>query len=277
MKFPKSKHGIPLFVPLILALLASTTWSEESEIKNWEFELMPYISFPFGGSADVTIVPVSGEDDDSSIGLANGDLDMMFVTRAEIWRKRIGFIFDGRYINADFDLNLFADNQLLQNQGIPSPLLHSEAQAGILEFFFSYRLLDLQPFKSSEAFRLQFEPYIGARWDIFDLRLTAPSGQVFSDDVNTWAEVALGANLEFWLTRGLSLAVRGDAGGFGWGEASDITWKMTTLINYRFPKVFGVFAGYQFFEIDKKSVSLGNLIAYDLFLHGPVLGFTLFY
>jgi hypothetical protein len=71
------------------------------------------------------------------------------------------------------------------------------------------------------------------------------------------------------------LLLRFDVGGFGIGDASDITWNLSGLINYKPWKHVGLIAGYRAMDVDYRTGSGLSRFNYDVLMHGPILGFNI--
>lgn len=248
----------------------SASEKEDSKEKIWEIEFVPYVFLP---NYEYTFIlngeSISGE---SSIGDVLSKLNGGLLGRLEIWRKKWGFVFDGKYLGLGEEISAPIFGQ-------PLLLYKGETKIGILDFFFSYTLLDLPfglPHNENKPFRFVFQPYTGIRWEIFDFNLNFVNF-LFVEENKQWVELAFGANMEVWLSQRWFLTFRGDASGFGIGNASDITWQFVSLLGYRFPKIFGLYLGYQLYGVDLSTHVDFISLKYEAFLHGPYLGFSFYY
>ena len=74
-----------------------------------------------------------------------------------------------------------------------------------------------------------------------------------------------------------SLNVRGDAGGFGIGSASDLTWQILGGVDYKLSKNMILNAGYRYVELDYSRGSGSNEFGIDLRAQGPYMGLTILF
>ena len=258
---------------LLILFLSFYSVSTEAEVQSqmkekiWEFEIMPYLFLP-DVDATVSIGPFS-DHVSKSVGDLLPDLNAAIMLRTEIWRKRFGFIFDGIYMNIG--------SQTFTSPPLNLPLLNTDVKMGLLNFLFTYRVFN-HTFSDNKKYplRLVFEPQLGLRWNILDTQFTLLD--TFSNDGSTqWVDPLMGANIEFFITRGFSIVARGDVGGFGVPGGSEINWTFDTFLSYRFHKIFGLFAGYKVCEIDYKKDSTIGQKEFDVFFHGPLIGVLFFF
>ena len=90
-----------------------------------------------------------------------------------------------------------------------------------------------------------------------------------------WIEPFVGTRVIWDLNDKCSLNVRGDAGGFGIGSASDLTWQIAGGIDYRISPNMTFNAGYRYVELDYSHGSGRDELGIDLRAKGPVLGITM--
>jgi hypothetical protein len=65
-----------------------------------------------------------------------------------------------------------------------------------------------------------------------------------------------------------------DFGGFGIGSASDLTWNLWTVVDYRLTERFSLKLGYRIYDLDYSRGSGRNEFGFDGQMTGPVLGLT---
>ena len=91
-----------------------------------------------------------------------------------------------------------------------------------------------------------------------------------------WVEPIVGARIGIQIDKRWSLGVRGNVGGFGLGEASDISWRLAAGVGYQINERLGLKAGYQVYGLDYDNGESGlGQIGFDGLMHGPVMGLTL--
>jgi len=82
-----------------------------------------------------------------------------------------------------------------------------------------------------------------------------------------WAPV-IGGRLTYALSETWVLSLAGDAGGFGVGDAADLSWGLTGIVGYRLDDRTTLAFGYRFYDIEFSDRDLDL----DLQFHGPVVG-----
>jgi opacity protein-like surface antigen len=85
-----------------------------------------------------------------------------------------------------------------------------------------------------------------------------------------WLDPFVGGRVRVDLSSRLTVAVRGDAGGFGVG--SDLTWTVQGGVLFHVTRLFSVGAGYRVMDIDYSQGRGLRRFAFDVLLHGPELG-----
>ena len=63
-------------------------------------------------------------------------------------------------------------------------------------------------------------------------------------------------------------------GGFGIGSASDLTWSITTYLNYQFSKHWSLAGGYRYLDMDYSRGSGTSKFGLDGSLEGFMIGFS---
>ena len=75
----------------------------------------------------------------------------------------------------------------------------------------------------------------------------------------------------------MAINVRGDAGGFGIGSASKLTWNFVAGIDYKLSENMSFEAGYRISDIDYSRGSGSNEFGLDARTQGPVIGLTILF
>ena len=164
------------------------------------------------------------------------------------------------------------------------------SEIGIVEFGASYRIgewsIGLEPRSSGRAAdrTLSFEAIAGGGYSYLngeiDLKVSAASlglaGQRVVEKSKDWIDPFGCARARINLSQRLSIQLRGDVGGFGVG--SDFSWQAVGLIGYRvnfFGRDATVAGGYRALYQDFEDGSGASKFAWDMTLHGPVLGLNI--
>lgn len=144
----------------------------------------------------------------------------------------------------------------------------------ILEFGAGYRLGTL-PLGVGSHPAVSLEVLGGGRYVRLDVELDITGGgplgaQLEVDKDVDWLEPFVGARLRFMLSKSLTFAIRGDAGGFGIG--SDMTWALVNTLQFQMSRKSVLLLGYRILDIDYDQGSGGTRFVYDIMMHGPTAG-----
>ena len=151
------------------------------------------------------------------------------------------------------------------------------------DFGLAYRIFE-QGFGKNCKQKLTFEPYGGLRYaylkqkadvnnDIIDL---FPEG-ISLGKSEDWIEPFIGGRIIWDLNDKMAINVRGDAGGFGIGSASRLTWNFVADVDYKLTKKVSLNAGYRILDIDYSRGSGSDKFAADAKIEGPVIGMTILF
>jgi predicted porin len=224
--------------------------------------------------ADSTISGLSG-----SVDLSFNDvmdyLDMAAMGRVEVWKGKWGFTFDGLY------MALEASESFQGRRGLVDFSVDADVRLGMADFGLAYRIYE-QRFGNDNEQRFTFEPYGGLRYGYLkqkiDLNVDIPGVGSVGRTLGTsedWVEPFIGGRLIWDLNNKIALNVRGDAGGFGIGSASDLTWQIAGGVDYKFSKNMILNAGYRYVELDYSHGSGSNEFGTHLKAYGPFIGLTI--
>jgi opacity protein-like surface antigen len=243
---------------------------------EWEIRLMPYVWMP-SLNADTTVNGLSGSVDVNFGDILDDYLDFAMMGRVEAWKGKWGLTFDGIY----FDLGL--DDSFKGSSTGTSFALDIETKLSMADFGLAYRLFE-QRFGKGCRQKLTFEPYGGLRYAYLKQKVDLNNDiiNVFPEGINLgksedWVEPFFGGRIIWDLNDKIAINVRGDAGGFGIGSASRLTWNFVAGVNYKLSKKVSLDAGYRILDIDYSRGSDSDKFAADAKLEGPVLGMTILF
>jgi hypothetical protein len=262
---------------LVLELICSSVYGQEqiSRPDDWEIRLTPYFWMP-SLDAEATVNGLSGNVD-LSFGDVTDYLNFAAMGRVEAWKNKWGLTFDGIF------MNLAADGSFQGSRGAVNFNLDADVRLGMADFGLAYRLCE-QRFGNNNKQLLAFEPYGGLRYAYLrqkiDLNVAIPgvgSAGATLGKSEDWVEPFVGGRAIWDLNDRLALNVRGDAGGFGIGSASDLSWQILGGIDYQLSKSIICNAGYRYVELDYSRGSGSNEFGIDLRAKGPFLGVTILF
>ncbi len=232
---------------------------------NWTVDLQPYIWIPFRVDGDSTVtgltVPL-----DYTLGDLLDDFDIIALSlRLEAWHKDgWGLLFDGMYV--------YLDGEELTGSG-SVPRVDLVIEQAIVDFGGGYRVFDDAIGNGDTDLHLTFDLLGGARVQYLRQDITLSPGPNPGGDA-AWVEPFIGGRVSLHVNRRWAFVVRGDAGGFGIGDASDLTWNLLVGVGDQFTNLFQLRAGYRVLDIDFEEGSGFSRFGLDATLHGPWLGFT---
>lgn len=188
-------------------------------------------------------------------------LDFGFMTAIEVRKGRLGFLFDGMYMNVSDSADARSAD------GAVSVSAEAEVKQTMLAFAVAWRVLEE---------RLALDAVGGMRYSKIDVdvdidaRLVGgPSGSVGRSGDKDWVDPYLGLRLIFPVGGGLSLVGYADVGGFGVG--SDFTWQALAGLEYALSESIIATFGYRYLKVDYDK----DGFSYDMANDGLYAGMTM--
>ncbi|MHC4943751.1 MAG: hypothetical protein ACYTG7_12110 [Planctomycetota bacterium] len=111
------------------------------------------------------------------------------------------------------------------------------------------------------------EPLLGLRY-IYMKNIINVKGGPSVDGTTNWLDLIVGGWFEAELSKKLALSIRGDAGGFGIGSASDLTWLAMAELKWHVTQNTDIGFGYRHMDMDYDHSG----IIFDAYLTGPFIG-----
>ena len=266
-------------VLILFGLICSSAYGQEkmTASDDWEIRLMPYfwfLSIDAEGTVGGNLRSFSGDVDLGFDDIVD-HLDFGAMGRVEAWKGKWGLTFDGLF------LNLSADKSF---QGrLANASLDADVRIGSVDFGLAYRLFE-QRFGNENKQSLAFEPYGGLRYTYLrqkvDVTVDIPGVGSAGRTLGTsedWVEPFVGGRVIWGLNDKLAINIAGDAGGFGIGSASDLTWQIKGGVDYKLSENMTLGAGYRYLELDYSRGSGANEFGIDLRAKGPYVGLTILF
>jgi hypothetical protein len=116
-----------------------------------------------------------------------------------------------------------------------------------------------------------FEALAGVRYNNLALDINGPLG-LDPSGTEDWWDPIVGANLVLPFAERFSVNLRADIGGFGVG--SDLTWQAFPFLGWQLSESISLQAGYRVVYVDYESGSGADRFKYDIYTHGPQVGFS---
>lgn len=234
MRFPKS--GIlPLTAVLSTVGLACHAGAQEAESEDWEFSLIPYV-WMSSMDGDVSIGDTSVPFDMSFSDILDR-LDLAFMGRFEAWKKPWGFSVDTLYMNLEDE--------------IQRPLVKVEPKMEMLiaDFGVSRWLGEVPLGQGDTPATMFFELIGGARYSYLKTGVDITPGANLRQS-GDWLEPFVGGRIRLQASDKWAFVVRGDAGGFGIGSASELTRNAALVIHYQWLSNLSLQLGYRIMGLD---------------------------
>ncbi len=266
---------------LAVGLICSSAYGQEkmTASDDWEIRLVPYVwflSIDAEGTVGGNLSSLSA-DVDLSFGDIMDFIDFGAMGRVEAWKGKWGLTFDGLF------MNLSADKSFRGSQIPVGVNLDVDARLHSADFGLAYRLFE-QRFGNENKQSLAFEPYGGLRYaylrEKIDLTVDIPGVGSAGRTLGTsedWVEPFVGGRVIWGLNDKLAINIAGDAGGFGIGSASDLTWQIKGSVDYKLSENMTLNAGYRYLELDYSRGSGANEFGVDLRAKGPFVGLTILF
>jgi opacity protein-like surface antigen len=276
----RSTYTIAAFLFMVALSMPIQAETQIQAEDRWDIRLMPYFWMP-SLDAEGTVGGPLGGSLSGNIDLGFDDvldhLDFAAMGRMEAWKDKWGFTFDGIY------MNLGADGSFQGRRGLSDFTMDADVALGMADFGLAYRLFE-ERFGDDNRQRLAFEPYGGLRYSYLkeEIDLNVDIADVGSRGLTLgtsedWVEPFVGCRVVWDLNDKWSLNAGGDAGGFGIGSASDLTWQILGGVDYKFTKSIIFNAGYRYVELDYSHGSGSDKLGIDLRAKGPYLGLTILF
>ncbi len=215
--------------------LALGAVDEPDSASGWVIEGGPYLHLA-GIDGEALVAGVTA-DLDLSFGDILDNFDIIALSgRVEAWKDgKWGIFFDGFFLQLDGDFNT------------PGPLptsLHVDITQVQIDLGLGMRLLDEPLSDDAIGPRLRIDLLGGVRYQHLKEEIT-PSPLPTLGASADWMEPFIGGRATVRFDDRWSVFVRGDAGGFGIGSASDLTWNLLGGVGYQLNDKVSLQAGYK--------------------------------
>ena len=125
--------------------------------------------------------------------------------------------------------------------------------------------------------------YVGARYWLTDIDVEInfpgrppiiPPSRISVSETDEWIEPLVGGRLGIGLTSKTALLIDGNIGGFGVGDAVDLTWTVGAFINWRFGSNSSVALGWRAQGMEEYTGSGSNRNGSEVVTTGPIIGYV---
>jgi hypothetical protein len=128
---------------------------------------------------------------------------------------------------------------------------------------------------------LELDAYLGARYWRTDLSLSVdlpgrppiiPPTMISESDTDEWVEPLIGARFRMGLTPTVGMSIYGNVGGFGVGNAADLTWTLSMSVEWQFADRWGAAFGWRTQSVEEMSGSGAERNGSKIVTTGPIIG-----
>lgn len=235
--------------------------------RRWSCRVIPYGWLP-QVQGELTVRGVTA-DVDADLGrvaeIMWNNINFAAMGQIEASNGRFGFIFNGVYSDES------------PGKRVGNLDFSNELRTAILDFAGTWELPGV-----AEAVRLpegsRLEVLAGVRYNLVSsgLTVTGPGGNTATaSGTEDWLDPIIGARLRVPLRRCLTAQVRGDVGGFDFGDASRFTWNIEATVEYRLRPHCSLLAGYRWLDINYERDRDNRRFGFDMNLNGPIVGIAL--
>jgi hypothetical protein len=251
----RTKTMKQFFLALLLTsvLILGTSAPGNSEVltksDQWKSFLSIYGWLP-AMNGDMKIKGVE-TDLDVSYSDVLSNLNFFFSAHYEGFKGRWGILVDGMYANLE--------NEEEHNTGLVPGNRQIKITQSLVEVAVPYRLT-WNPVVA--------DVFIGGRYNYIHAEIGIPSRAVTKSDTLAFVDPIVGGRVFIPLAKGWTLGFRGDIGGFGIGNASDLALNGNAFVNWQITPLISMQTGYR--ALYMKYNEGDN--EYNATQHGPWLG-----
>jgi len=220
---------------LTFASVAPGAVDEQKSASGWIIEGGPILHLA-GIEGEASVAGVTANIDLSFSDIFDNFDVISFSNRVEAWKDESwGIFIEGFFLQLDGDFNT------------PGPLLtklHVDITQVQVDLGLGLRILDEPLGLYAAGPRVRIDLLGGLRYQHLKEEIT-PSPLPTLGGSADWIEPFIGGRVELQFDDTWSIFVRGDAGGFGIGSASDLTWNFLCGVEYQLNHKTSLALGYQ--------------------------------
>jgi hypothetical protein len=239
--------GLLVFFIFLTASFASAEIIEKSD--HWKNFLAVYGWVP-AVSGDVKVKGV-----DANVDLTYSDilskLKFGFMGHYEGFQGHWGILLDGMYAQLEKDQ--------APSRGLIPGTRQFKANLSLVELAVPYRLT-WNPVVT--------DVFVGGRFNYSYMEIGIPSIPLKTDSTKQWVDPFVGGRILIPLSKSWFLGLRGDIGGFGIGNASDLALNGNVSINWQINDLLSLHGGYRAYYLKYNEADH----QWEGTMHGPWIG-----
>ena len=258
MKRNEKSILVAVITGLLLTIICLPIHAVESisDSDSWKFTLIPYLHLA-GMNGDVTIDGITTEIDESFSDLVE-NADFVGSLYLEAREGKWGLFVEPMY------MKMSADEQ------VGDLMVEIEVEQWLVEVGGIYRFSEWSLGNSGDR-KSSIDLMAGGRY----FSIAADMDFNLLPDIDGskgWVDPFVGIIFKADLSSKVSLALRGDIGGFGIGGASDFVWNAFAQLGYDLSKKTTLWLGYRVLDIDYDDGSGDDLFEWKIGVSGLLVG-----
>jgi hypothetical protein len=264
-----------LMAGLLLFCVPTANAAADQDAGEWSFIIAPYAWLAGTGGTIVT----DGEETDFDLSF-DDILELTtggFQINAQARYDRFFLTFDGTWA------------QLGHGEELLGGRIDFAVKQTIVELQGGYRLIgpafqsaspDTRPYLPGAV---ALDAYVGVRYWRTDLSLDVdlpglppliPPTQTAISETDEWYEPLVGARFGIGLTEKVGVAINGNLGGFGIGDAAELTWTLNLFVDWRFGRKWSAAFGWRTQSVNDISGTGAERNGSEIVTTGPIVGFV---
>jgi hypothetical protein len=234
-------------------LLVTPALAAEQE-SEWEWVVTPYLFLP-AVDADSTVAGVTVPVDLSFSDVWDNFDAMSLAARVEGWNGDWGVILDGIWTDVDGALG-------------PQGVAKVDFEQWYIDALAGWR----QKSETYTGSPIWYDLTAGLRYNSLKQQISLPAGDLGGTE--TWVDLMLGARYLWNFSDNWLFMARGDIGGFGWGDSSDLSASLTSGFGWIFSRNWSLDLGYRYYALDYETERNDGTFGIDGTMDGLWLGLT---
>jgi hypothetical protein len=222
------------------------------QASEWEFVVTPYLFLP-AVDADSTIAGNTAPVDVSFSDIWENSDAISLSARGEAWRGNWGLLLDGYWTDIDATAG-------------PQGIVGIDIEQWYIDVLGGWR----QQAVTSGGKPFWCDLTAGLRYNSLKQKITLPIGSVGGTE--PWVDLMLGGRCLWEFAESWKFIVRGDIGGFGLGDSSDLAASVTGGFGWDFTPDWSLGLGYRYYALDYSEMRRDGAFGFDGSMDGLWLG-----
>lgn len=231
--------------------------------EQWRFSITPY-GWLIGMSGDLTTKGNTTHVSSKPVDVFDyiDDLDFFGELHAEVSKGNWAFIINPTYLKLTTEATVGPINATI------SPRI------GLLDFGVFYSVNQfLWNSTDANTNTPTIQAFVGGRYVSLENILTLDAGGSFKGEQD-WVVPIIGGRIYGSMSPSWRYSLRGDIGGFGI-DNNNFTWSAVALAHYAIQRHVMFSLGYRVLDEDYSVGTGANKFAFDVIMHGPLVGLTI--